>query len=90
MKLPKNIATALLAGASLAAAGGASAKPNDQLTVVDSAPESIKTAIASWKEGKRLSGRKDKCYGIALAGENEFAVYNAYSHRMVVSEGVKP
>ncbi len=73
MNLTKNIAAALLAGASVAAAGGTSAKPNDQLTVVDSAPDKIKTAVASWKEGKRLSGRKDKCYGIALAGENDCA-----------------
>ena len=73
MKLSKNIATALLTGAALAAAGGVSAKPNDQLTVVNSAPENIKTAVAEWKEGKRLRGRKDKCYGISLAGENDCA-----------------
>ncbi len=42
MKLSKNIATALLTGATLAAAGGVSAKPNDQLTVVDSAPDKVK------------------------------------------------
>ena len=73
MKLSNNIATALLAGAALAAAGSVSAKPNDQLTVVDSAPDKVKTAVASWKEGGRLPGRKDKCYGIALAGENDCA-----------------
>ncbi len=73
MKFSKNIATALLTGAALAAAGGVSAKPNDQLTVVDSAPKNIKAAVAEWKEGKRLRGRKDKCYGIALAGENDCA-----------------
>lgn len=73
MKLTKNIASALLAGAALAATGGASAKPNDQLKVADSAPEDVKTAVASWKQGDRLGGRKDKCYGIALAGENDCA-----------------
>jgi len=73
MKLSKNIATALLAGAALATAGGASAKPNEQLAVADSAPDKVKTAVASWKDGGRLPGRKDKCYGIALAGENDCA-----------------
>ena len=73
MKRSTNIATALLAGATLAAMGGAAAKPNDQLTVAESAPDKVKTAVASWKEGNRLSGRKDKCYGIALAGENDCA-----------------
>ena len=73
MNLTKDIAAALLTGAALAAASVVSAKPNDQLTVADSAPEKIKTAVASWKEGNRLSGRKDKCYGIALAGENDCA-----------------
>ena len=73
MKLSKSIATALLSGAALAAAGGASAAPNDQLSVVDSAPDKVKTAFAAWKEGERLGGRQDKCYGIALAGQNDCA-----------------
>jgi uncharacterized membrane protein len=73
MKLSKDIAAALLTGAAIASAASVSAKPNDQLTVADAAPEGIKTAVASWKEGNRLSGRKDKCYGIALAGENDCA-----------------
>ena len=73
MKISKNIATALLTGAALAAAGASSAKPNDQLTVTDGAPDKIKTAVAGWKAGDRIRGRKDKCYGIALAGENDCA-----------------
>ena len=73
MKSSNRIATALLTGAALAATGSAFAKPNDQLTVPASAPDKIKTAVASWKEGGRLPGRKDKCYGIALAGENDCA-----------------
>lgn len=73
MKLSKNIATALLAGATLAAAGGATAKPNDQLSLADGAPDNVKAAVESWKQGNRLAGRKDKCYGIALAGENDCA-----------------
>ena len=73
MKLSKKIATALLAGAALAATGGASAKPNDQLSAVDAAPDKVKSAIAAWKQGDRLRGRKDKCYGISLAGQNDCA-----------------
>jgi uncharacterized membrane protein len=73
MKLSKDIAAALLTGAALAAAGSVSAKPNEQLTVADGAPDSVKADIASWKDGKRLSGRKDKCYGISLAGDNDCA-----------------
>ena len=73
MKLSKDIAAALLTGAALAAAGSVSAKPNEQLTVADGAPDSVKADLASWKDGKRLSGRKDKCYGISLAGENDCA-----------------
>lgn len=73
MKLSKNIATALLAGAAMAATTAVSAKPNEQLSVADAAPDKVKAAVASWKDGQRLAGRKDKCYGIALAGENDCA-----------------
>lgn len=73
MNFSKDIATALLAGAALAATGAATAKPNDQLSLTDAAPDKVRTAVASWKQGERLAGRKDKCYGIALAGENDCA-----------------
>jgi uncharacterized membrane protein len=73
MKLSKDIAAALLTGAALASAGSVSAGPNEKLTVADAAPDNVKTDFASWKEGNRLSGRKDKCYGISLAGENDCA-----------------
>lgn len=71
MKYSKDIVTAILAGAALAATGTVSAKPNDQLSVESAAPEKIKTAVAAWKNGERLRGKKEKCYGIALAGEND-------------------
>lgn len=67
------IARSILAGLTLAAAAGgaAYAKPNAQLTIAENAPIEVQAAFASWKGGERLSGRKDKCYGIALAGEND-------------------
>ena len=67
------IARSILAGLTLAAAasGAAYAKPNAQLTIAENAPIEVQAAFASWKGGERLSGRKDKCYGIALAGEND-------------------
>ena len=69
-----NIARALMTGAAIAAmSAGAAAKPNDQLTIADGAPEAVKTAFAQWMAGNSPSGRKDKCYGIALAGENDCA-----------------
>ena len=68
------IARALLTGAAIAAMStGAAAKPNAQLTVADNAPEAVKTAFAQWMKGESASGRKDKCYGIALSGENDCA-----------------
>lgn len=67
------IAKSILAGLTLAAAasGAAYAKPNAQLTIAQDAPAEVQAAFASWKGGERLSGRKDKCFGIALAGEND-------------------
>ena len=68
------IAKALMTGAAIAAmSAGAAAKPNAQLTIADGAPEAVKTAFAQWMQGESPSGRKDKCYGIALAGENDCA-----------------
>ncbi len=67
------LAKSLAAGALMAAAaaGVANAKPNDQLTLSESAPAEIAEQFTAWTEGARLKGRKDKCYGIALAGEND-------------------
>jgi len=67
------ITKSLVAGATIAALsiGVADAKPNDKLTIADDAPEAIKTAFTSWLAGESIRGRKDKCYGIALSGEND-------------------
>ncbi len=71
MKFNKQVVTALLAGAALASAGAVIAKPNAQLKLSAEAPEKVQAEFSGWQEGKRLRGRKDKCYGIALAGEND-------------------
>ena len=74
MNTKSKIATALLTGAAIAAMSTtASAKPNAQLTIAGDAPQAVKTAFAQWMQGESPSGRKDKCYGIALAGENDCA-----------------
>jgi len=66
------IAKSVMAGLAIAAvAGAAHAKPNSQLTLAENAPTAIQEAFTKWQDGERLRGRKDKCYGIALAGEND-------------------
>ncbi|MEE9381524.1 MAG: DUF2282 domain-containing protein [Hyphomonadaceae bacterium] len=73
MSNTSTLAKALAAGAlmAVASAGVANAKPNDQLTLAEGTPDDIAASFAEWTEGARLSGRKDKCYGIALTGEND-------------------
>ncbi len=71
MKFNKPVVSALLAGIALASASAAIAKPNTQLSLTAEAPEKVQAEFLGWQEGERLSGRKDKCYGIALAGEND-------------------
>jgi len=68
------IAKALLTGAAVAAMSSqVAAKPNAQLKIAQDAPAAVKSAFESWMGGASLSGRQDKCYGIALAGENDCA-----------------
>lgn len=72
MSAPQTIAKTLAIGAILAASVSvAMAKPNSQLSIAADAPENVRTAFDSWVEGGKLKGRKDKCYGIALTGEND-------------------
>ena len=71
MKYQRNLVNALVTGAVLAAMSSAQAKPNDQLNLSADASAKVQEHFASWKEGDRLRGRKDKCYGIALSGEND-------------------
>ncbi|MBT5560083.1 MAG: DUF2282 domain-containing protein [Proteobacteria bacterium] len=66
------IAQALIAGAALATAGSIYAAPNDQLSVADGTAEDVAASIVDWvASGETARGRKDKCYGIALAGQND-------------------
>jgi uncharacterized membrane protein len=70
MKL--NLNKALIAGAAVAVLSTvAEAKPNDQLSVAPNAPDAVKSEFKKWVAGETLRGRKDRCYGIALAGEND-------------------
>ena len=73
MKTKINITQALITGATLAVISSASiAKPNAQLQVAESAPTNIQATLGAWiADGDAPRGRKDKCYGIALAGEND-------------------
>ena len=70
MDFKKSISSALLAGATIAAMG-ASAAPNSHLSLSGQAPAQARAAFATWQAGKMIQGRKEKCFGIALAGEND-------------------
>jgi len=71
MNYKTSLTSALLAGAALAVSNQGLAKPNDSLTLASSAPQQVRTAFDAWQAGDRVRGRNDKCYGIALAGEND-------------------
>ena len=74
MTTKSTIAKALLTGAALAAMSGQiAAKPNDKLKIAEDAPAAVKSAFDKWMKGEASSGRQDKCFGIALAGENDCA-----------------
>ncbi len=67
------IAQTLIAGAALLATNVIAA-PNDQLSVAEGASPEISAALTEWiSTGESPSGRKDKCFGIALAAENDCA-----------------
>jgi len=67
-----NLTKALLVGASAAILStGAMAGPNSQLTIAEGASPKVQEQFNGWVAGAKVSGRKDKCYGIALAGEND-------------------
>jgi uncharacterized membrane protein len=70
MKHTTAIAAALVAGVALAG-GAATAKPNDNLMIDAAAPADVKAAFEAWKAGGEIMGEPEKCYGIALAGEND-------------------
>lgn len=54
------------------AAGAAMAGPNGQLSIADSASADAKAAFESWVAGD-YDGDFDRCFGVALAHENDCA-----------------
>jgi uncharacterized membrane protein len=60
--------TAMAAMAAVAQAG-----PNAQLTLVEGASAGVQQKFEAWVGGERVRGKKEKCYGIALSGENDCA-----------------
>ncbi len=71
MKMKNKLSTAIVLTTILAAANQVNAEPNDKLSIADDSSDAVKMAFANWQKGESLSGRKDKCFGIALAGEND-------------------
>lgn len=71
MKFKSSLSKTLLVGSVMVISAQASAGGNPQLTLADGASEAAKMAFASWQKGDEMSGRKEKCYGIALAGQND-------------------
>jgi len=75
MSAPQNFAKAVTIGTLLAASLGvaAVAKPNSQISLDAAAPAAVQQTFESWMAGGRLKGKKskEKCYGIALSGEND-------------------
>lgn len=53
------------------AAPAAFAGPNAQLSLEAGAPEQVRESFNTWVEGGNVEGRMERCYGIALAGEND-------------------
>jgi uncharacterized membrane protein len=67
-----NLASALLIGASVATLSSTvNAGANAQLSIADGTPAKVEAKLKGWLAGDKVRGRKDKCYGIALAGEND-------------------
>jgi uncharacterized membrane protein len=71
MKYNAQITNALIAGAAVVLSAHGVAKPSSEISLEEGAPENAQEAFAAWQDGERIAGRKEKCYGIALAGEND-------------------
>jgi uncharacterized membrane protein len=69
MNRTTSITAALVAG--LALAGGAHAKANEHLMIDAAASADVQAAFEAWKMGGDVQGEPEKCYGVALAGEND-------------------
>ena len=74
MQRSSYIASALMAGLTIAAAStSVTAKPNDKLSIAPAASAQAKAAFSGWQASGKIAGKREKCYGIALAGENDCA-----------------
>lgn len=72
MKSNEKIATALATAVALTlGAGAAQAGPNAGLSLTDDAPAEAQAAFAAWVSSGEVEGEPEKCYGVALAGEND-------------------
>lgn len=60
---------AAMTGALLAPA--AFAGPNAQLSLEAGAPDQVRERFTTWVQGGDVEGRMQRCYGVALAGEND-------------------
>jgi len=59
------------AAVGMMAAPSAFAGPNSQLSIDASAPAEAQENFQAWMNGDRVRGRMERCYGVALAGEND-------------------
>lgn len=73
MHVSNRLTAASIAAAVAAAigAGPALAGPNSGLSISSSAPSDAQSTFTAWMNGDNVKGRMEKCYGVALAGEND-------------------
>ena len=71
MKLTSNLSKTLLMSSVLAISAQANAGANEHLSLADGANDAVKAAFADWQKGGKIAGRGEKCFGIALAGQND-------------------
>ncbi len=72
MNSTKLVATGFAAAITLAVSAGAHAGPHAGLSIADGASAAAKTAFATWMAGGDVADF-ERCYGVALAGENDCA-----------------
>lgn len=65
------LAAALASAVALTLGAAASAGPNENLSLAAGAPDDVRAAFEAWAAGGDIDGRPEKCYGVALAGEND-------------------
>jgi uncharacterized membrane protein len=72
MTFTSNLSKTLIVSSIMAVAGQASAGADRSALMLNAdASDKVKMAFASWQKGDSVSGRKEECFGIALAGQND-------------------